>query len=152
MHADVHDRPSPPPSEAGSIVPFVLLCFGIAVLMVCGGITASAAFLAQRDVQSLCDGAALAAANAVDEGQYFGPGGDGAVPLSHQSVNAAVADYLSDATDAGSALATWSAATDGRNVEVVCTRFVALPFAAVFLGGRDLERTAAASARSPVVP
>jgi len=141
-----------PRPERGSIVPFVLLSFGIALLMVCGGITASAAFLAQRDVQSLCDGAAVAAANAADEGQYFGSGGQDAVPLSQQSVSAAISDHLAAATDPSSALTSWSAATDGRSVEVVCSRFVALPFAEIFLGGRELERTATASARSPVVP
>lgn len=139
-------------TERGSIVPFVLLCFCVAALMVCGGITASAAFLAQRDVQSVCDGAALAAANAVDEDGYFGAGGDDAVPLSQDSVSAAVADYLADATGADLALAAWSVNTDGRNVEVVCTRYAALPFADIFLGGEPLERTATASARSPFVP
>lgn len=143
---------APTPAERGSIVPFVLLCFLVAALMVCGGITASAAFLAQRDVQSVCDGAALAAANAVDEGGYFGRGGEDAVPLSQESVSAAVADYLVDATDAESALASWSVSTDGRNVEVVCTRFAVLPFADIFLGGEPLERTAEAAARSPFVP
>nr|MBA3249298.1 hypothetical protein [Geodermatophilaceae bacterium] len=129
-----------------------LLSFGIALLMVCGGITASAAFLAQRDVQSLCDGAAIAAANAVDEGRYFDAGGDDAVPLSRESVSTAIADYLAAATDADSALTSWSATTDGRSVGLACTRFVTLPFDEIFLGGHELERTASASARSPLVP
>lgn len=139
-------------AERGSIVPFVLLVTAIAVLMVCGGITASSAFLAQREVHSVCDGAALAAANAVDEGQYYGTDSPDAVPLSQQSVTAAVADYLGDASDPDGPITTWTAQTDGRSVEVVCSRFVSLPFAAVFLGGRDLERTATAAARSPFIP
>lgn len=128
------------------MIPFVLLSFGIALVMVCGGITASVAFLEQRDVQSLCDGAAVAAANEIDEGQYFGTSGRDAVPLSQESVTAAVADYL---TVAGDGLDTWSTSTDGRSVQVVCTRHVLLPFAAMFLGGAEVERTAVASARSP---
>lgn len=136
------------------MVPFVLLSFLIAALMVCGGITASVAFLEQRDVQSLCDGAAIAAANEIDEDGYFGAAGGDAVPLSQQSVSAAVADYLSvaTATENAPALQTWSASTDGRNVSVVCTRYVDLPFNEIFLAGGTLERTAVASARSPYQP
>ncbi|MBA2417286.1 MAG: hypothetical protein H0V64_15665 [Geodermatophilaceae bacterium] len=135
--------------ERGSMVPFVLLSFGIATVMVCGGITASVAFLAQRDVQSLCDGAAVAAANEIDESQYFATSGRDAVPLSQASVNAAVAEYLAAASDG---LDAWSTSTDGRSVQVICTRYVMLPFAALFLGGKELERTAVASARSPFSP
>ncbi len=131
------------------MVPFVLLSFGIATVMVCGGITASVAFLAQRDVQSLCDGAAVAAANEIDESQYFATSGRDAVPLSQASVNAAVAEYLAAASDG---LDAWSTSTDGRSVQVICTRYVMLPFAALFLGGKELERTAVASARSPFSP
>jgi len=136
-------------AERGSLVPFVLLSFLIALVMVCGGITASVGFLEQRDVQSLCDGAAVAAANAVDEGRYFATSGQDAVPLSQESVNSAMADYL---TSASEGLDAWSTSTDGRSVEVVCTRFVVLPFAALFLGGNEVERTAVASARSPFSP
>jgi len=117
--------------------------------MVCGGITASVAFLAQRDVQSLCDGAAVAAANGIDEAGYFGSSGNAAVALSEASVAAAVQDYLAVA---GQGLDNWAASTDGRTVELVCTRFVEVPFAAVFLGGAPLERSAVASSRSPYLP
>jgi uncharacterized membrane protein len=131
------------------MVPFVLLSFSIALVMVCGGITASVAFLEQRDVQSLCDGAAVAAANEIDEGQYFATSSRDAVPLSQDSVTVAVADYVAGASKG---LKAWSTSTDGRSVQVVCTRYVRLPFAALFLGGREVERTARASARSPFSP
>lgn len=135
------------------MVPFVLLAFSLAALMVCGGITASAAFLAQRDVQSVCDGAAIAAANAIDEGSYFGSADRSEVPLTDQSVAVAVTDYLADASAGpGTEMDAWSARTDGRTVQVDCTRNVALPFADLFLGGEDLPRTATASARSPFAP
>lgn len=135
--------------ERGTTVPFVLLSFGIALLMVCGGITASVAFLEQRDVQSLCDGAAVAAANEIDEGLYFDTSGRDAVPLSQDSVTAAISGYLESAS---AGLDVWSTSTDGRSVQVVCTRYVSLPFAGMFLGGKQLERTAVASARSPFAP
>lgn len=134
--------------DAGSMLPFVLLCFCLAALMVTGGIAASVAFLAQRDVQSLCDGAAVAAANGIDEPGYFGAAAARDVPLADATVRAAVGDYLGRVPDVA-ALTSWGTATDGRSVEVVCTRYVDIPFAAVFLGGRQLERTATASARAP---
>lgn len=131
------------------MVPFVLLSFLIALVMVCGGIAASVAFLEQRDVQSVCDGAAVVAANQIDEGGYFQlPSGD-TVPLSDQSVNAAVGGYLGSA-DQG--MHSWSASTDGRSVRVVCTRYVDIPFNNVFLAGAQLERTAIAVARAPFQP
>lgn len=139
--AGIHDR--------GSMIPFVLLSFLIAVTMVCGGIAASVGFLEQRDVQSVCDGAAVVAANQIDEGGYFLlPGGD-TVPLSQQSVDAAVGGYLASA---GQSMHSWSASTDGRSVRVVCTRYVDIPFNDVFLAGQQLERTAVALARSPYQP
>ncbi len=131
------------------MVPFVLLSFSIAIVMVCGGITASVGFLEQRDVQSLCDGAAVAAANEIDEAGYFASAGRAAVPLSEQSVAEAVADYVASASEG---LDSWSTSTDGRSAQVVCTRYVLLPFAAIFLGGNEVERTARASARSPFSP
>ena len=53
--------------ERGSTLPFVLVCWTVAALMVLGAIAASDAFLEQQEVQSVCDGAALAAANRTDE-------------------------------------------------------------------------------------
>ena len=53
--------------DAGTVIPLVLLCFLLAGTLVTAGIAASAAFLAQRDLAGICDGAAVAAAaGAVD--------------------------------------------------------------------------------------
>ena len=53
--------------ERGSTLPFVLVCWLVAALMAFGAIAASDAFLEQQEVQAVCDGAALAAANQADE-------------------------------------------------------------------------------------
>jgi hypothetical protein len=55
-----------PADDRGSTIPLILGFFLIALVMVAGAIVASDAFTKQRDLQSVCDGAALAAANAVD--------------------------------------------------------------------------------------
>ena len=142
-------RPSPADPEAGSSLPFVLVCWLVAALMVLGGIAASDAFLEQQEVQSTCDGAALAAANQADEAAVYAGGVGDQLPLTRAAAEAAVADQLADA---GSTLDSWSAETDGVEVTVRCTRSVHIAFDWVFLGGRALERTAVASARAPTVP
>jgi uncharacterized membrane protein len=135
--------------ERGSTLPLVLVCWLVAALMSFGGIAASDAFLAQREVQSICDGAALAAANSADEGVAYTSGVTSGLPLTRESTQAAVADHLADG---GAVLDTWSAETDGSEVTVRCTRFVDIAFGRLFLGGRPLERTAVASARAPTLP
>ena len=142
-------RPRRPHDEEGSSLPFVLVCWLVAALMVLGGIAASDAFLEQQEVQSICDGAALAAADQADEAVVYARGVGDQLPLTRAAAEAAVADQL---VDAGSTLDSWSAETDGVEVTVHCTRSVHIAFDWVFLGGRPLERSAVAGARAPTVP
>jgi uncharacterized membrane protein len=136
-------------AERGSTLPLVLVCWLVAALMAFGAIAASDAFLEQQEVQSVCDGAALAAANAADEAAVYAAGVGTAVPLTRAGTQAAVADQLADG---GTALDAWSTETDGSEVTVRCTRQVEIAFGWLFLGGEPLERTAVASARAPTVP
>ena len=135
--------------ERGSTLPFVLVCWLVAALMAFGAIAASDAFLEQQEVQSVCDGAALAAANAADEAVLYTGGVGSDLPLTRASAQAAVADQLADAA---SELHSWAAETDGVEVTVRCTRSVDIAFGWLFLGGRPLERTAVAGARAPTLP
>ena len=136
-------------AERGSTLPLVLVCWLVAALMAFGSIAASDAFLEQQQVQSICDGAALAAANATDEAVLYATGVGTTLPLTRASTQAAVADQLADG---GAQLDAWSAETDGVQVTVRCSRSVGIAFGWLFLGGRPLERTAVASARAPTVP
>jgi len=68
--------------ERGSTLPFVLVCWTVAALMAFGGIAASDAFLEQQEVQSVCDGAALAAANRTDERIVYASGVGAELPLT----------------------------------------------------------------------
>ena len=117
--------------------------------MAFGAIAASDAFLEQQEVQSVCDGAALAAANRTDEAVVYTTGVAGTLPLSAAAARDAVADQLSDGAGA---LDSWSAEADGVEVTVRCTRYVDIAFGWLFLGGQPLERTAVASARAPTLP
>ena len=136
-------------AERGSTLPFVLVCWTVAALMAFGAIAASDAFLEQQQVQSVCDGAALAAANRTDEAVVYTQGVDGELPLTRATAQAAVADQLADG---GTLLDAWSAETDGAEVTVRCTRYVEIAFGWLFLGGQPLERTATAGARAPTLP
>jgi len=135
--------------ERGSTLPFVLVCWLVAALMVFGAIAASDAFLEQQEVQAVCDGAALAAANRTDEAIVYTSGVGTELPLTRATAQAAVADQLADG---GTLLDSWSAETDGAEVTVRCTRFVEIAFGWLFLGGDLLERSATASARAPTLP
>src|SRR4051794_20244508 len=135
-------------SERGSTLPLVLVCWLVAALMAFGAIAASDAFLEQQEVQAVCDGAALAAANATDEPALYATGLGTALPLTAASTRAAVADHLADG---GSTLDAWSTETDGVEVTVHCTRQVEIAFGWLFLGGQPLNRTAVASARAPTL-
>jgi Flp pilus assembly protein TadG len=124
----------------------ILVCWTLAALMVFGAIAASDAFLEQQEVQSVCDSAALAAANRTDEAIVYSTGVGAELPLTRAAAQAAVADQLADG---GTVLDSWSAETDGAEVTVRCTRYVDIAFGRLFLGGEQLERTAIASARAP---
>jgi uncharacterized membrane protein len=134
--------------ERGSTLPFVLVCWLVAALMAFGAIAASDAFLEQQEVQSVCDGAALAAANQADEQVVYTEGVGTELPLTAATAQAAVADQLADS---GATLDAWSAETDGSEVSVRCTRYVDIAFGWLFLGGEPLERTAVAGARAPTL-
>jgi hypothetical protein len=135
-------------AERGSTLPFVLVCWLVAALMAFGAIAASDAFLEQQDVQAVCDGAALAAANRADEAVVYAEGVGTELPLTVEAAQEAVADQLADGN---SRLDAWSTDTDGAEVTVRCTRYVDIAFGWLFLGGEPLERTATASARAPTI-
>ena len=137
-------------SERGSTLPLVLVCWLVAALMALGAVAASDAFLEQQSVQSVCDAAALAAANRADEAAVYATGLEGGtLPLTRAGAQAAVADSLAAG---GHTLDSWSVQTDGVEVTVRCTRSVEIAFGWLFLGGQPLERTAVAGARAPTVP
>jgi hypothetical protein len=136
-----------------------MLCFLLAGTFVCASIAASAAFLAQRDLAGICDGAAIAAAGAFDRraaGAASETDGPDSLPLDEQAVRRAVATYRLHEEPAGGDGAggrgtlSITAATDGRVATVTCRRRVRIPFG-VLLGHRDgLDRTVVARARSPL--
>lgn len=120
--------------DRGSTIPLILGFFLIGLLVVAAAVMASDAFTQQRDLQSVCDGAAVTGANAID-----GPAArtrelTGTLPLA--AVQAAVQDYL--AADSGRAEVTVQAALsdDGSAVLADCRARTELAFAGL-LGRPD---------------
>ena len=136
--------------DRGSIIPMILMAFVVAGLVIVGSVVAGDAFLTQRDLQSVCDGAAIAGAQALDDPEFYanGIGSDNALPLG--GVQSAVSRYAAeDATSAANrASITASVAEDHVTVSVVCTRTTPLTFGAVFGYGSGLRQHATARARS----
>ena len=142
-------------ADEGAVIPLVLVYAMIAAGMAVAAIDASATFLAWRDLGNLADGAALAAAQTVDEAAFYAGAGDGVVPLSEQQIGDVVARYLADAPDVA-----WRASlsADGRTVSVSLQRQVHLPFVAILryvdAGYADGQVPVAANAhaRAPIRP
>jgi hypothetical protein len=149
----VTDDPVTDDRDAGSTLPLVLLCFLLALLLVAGTVAASSAFLAQRDLQSDCDGAAVAGAGAIDPGAVYGggPGLPAELPVTEAAAQTAVEGYAARAGLAATTFAV-TVSADGGEVGVACGRTVRVPFGAMFGLGDGLDRTAGSRARSPLRP
>jgi uncharacterized membrane protein len=134
--------------DRGSTIPLILGFFLIGLLMVAAAVMASDAFTKQRDLQSVCDGAALAGANAID-----GPAArtrqlSSTLPLA--AVQAAVQNYL--AADSGRAGVTVQAAlsADGSTVQADCRSHTHLAFAGIIGRRNGIEQHARSHAQGLV--
>jgi hypothetical protein len=137
-------------SDEGSSVPLVLLFFALALLLVAGTTAASSAFLAQRDLQSDCDGAAVVAASALDAGGFYGSDRAGdALPLTVGSAQSAVDRY---AAESGLTSTSFAVTVADGHAQVACGRSVRVPFGDAFGYAQGLRRTAVSEARSPYQP
>jgi hypothetical protein len=131
--------------DRGATIPLVLGFFLIGLLMVAGAVMASDAFTQQRDLQSICDGAALAGANAID-----GPAArtrELTVALPLGEVQAAVQRYLD--ADPGRAGVSVQAAVsaDGSTVLADCRTRTQLAFAGIIGRGDGIDQQARSEAR-----
>ena len=140
-----HDASVATRDDRGSTLPLLLGFFMIAGLLLTGGVTASAAFLAQRDLQSACDGAAIAGASG-----FVRTAGASTADLRFDETLAknAVAQYAADVW--GDADVDLDVAVEGTRVVVTCARVVHVPFEGLFSPG-GIGRTATSSADAPIV-
>jgi Flp pilus assembly protein TadG len=131
--------------DRGSTLPLILGFFLLALLMIAGSVAAGDAFVQQRALQDVCDGAATAAtATAVEVGR----GGDLAAEsaLRFADVQAAVAEYLARDPDRVAVQTTVRLATDQRTLELTCEQTEHIAFGAMFGYGDGVHHRATASA------
>jgi uncharacterized membrane protein len=141
-----------PRGDGGSSLPFVLLCFLIAAFLVAGVTAASSAFLAQRDLQADCDGAAIAAASGIDRNAAYESdlGERASLPLGGEEA-AEAAEIYASRTGPEDATLVVSASVDADRVTVACIRVVKVPFGSLFGIGGGLTRSTVSTARSPLI-
>ena len=137
--------------EQGTVLVLVIGFAMLLALMVGVVVNVSAAALARRAVAGAADGAAVAAAQALDVDALYRDGlaGD-RLPLSPAGARQAVAAYGAQVA----ATQPWlrlSVTVQGRTASVVAVRDVALPFGRL-VGLRPLRVEATARARAPLSP
>lgn len=137
--------------DDGTVLVLVLGFTLVLMLMVGLVVNVSAAALARRSVASAADGAAVAAAQALDLERLYADGlPDGRIPLSPADAAQRVAAYAAVAAAAQPGLAL-SVTVDGSTASVVAMREVRLPFSRL-VGLQPLRVQAIARARSPIAP
>ena len=148
-------RPERLADDRGSTIPLILGFFLIALVAVGAAVALSDAFARQRDLQSICDGAAVRAANAADQTALHGAGtAREALPLT--DVDAAVSAYLTDTAgsdgSSGTSAVRISGSVDetGTTVRLSCARHSRVAFGALIGHPAGIEQTATAQARSPL--
>lgn len=134
--------------DRGSTIPLILGFFLLGLLLVAGAVMASDVFTHQRDLQSVCDGAAVAGANAIDRPAARTHELTATLPLA--AVQAAVHDYL--AADAGRAEVSVQAglSVDGSTVLAECRMHTRPAFAGLIGRGDGIEQRARSQAQGVV--
>jgi len=131
--------------ERGSTLPLILGFFIVAMLTVAGSVALGQAFVQQRDLQSICDGAAAAAASAGDLDREHGVGsGDS---LRFGDVRTVVAAYLGRDPDRRAVSVRARLSAGGTRVTLTCRQRRDLPLGGLF-GRAHVDHTATSTARA----
>lgn len=135
--------------DRGSTLPLILGFFLVGLLAVAGSVAAADAFVQQRGLQDVCDGAAAAAAgSAADLSRGYGVAAG--TELRFSDTQQAAAQYLAQDPARAGVHATATVAPDGRTVTLTCTETATVAFGAMFGKGSGVHHTARASARAPL--
>ena len=136
--------------DRGSTIPLILGCFVVAFLVVAGSVAAGDAFLQQRDLQSVCDGAAAAAATSADLGAARETGDVGGSALRLANVQEAVDQYVSRDASRSTVHVEATLSQDAETVSLACVEHTAIAFGAVFGKGGGVDHHAVSTARAPL--
>ena len=141
--------PRRPRGDDGTVLLLVLGLTGVLLIAVALVVNVSAVVLAKRALASTADGAAVAAAQALDEQAFYTSGLRGGIPLDAEEAAARVAAYRAEVAAHQPGLQL-SVAVDGRTAVVRATRTLTLPLAILSTGPVTVE--AEARARAPLAP
>jgi uncharacterized membrane protein len=135
--------------DRGSTLPLILGFFLIALMFVAASVAAGDAFVQQRDLQDICDGAAAAAAA---EGVDLGRGGalQSESALQFGDVRAAVRDYLARDPSRHDVYVDTALSADGRTLSLRCEQTEHIAFGAMFGKGNGVHHIVTSSARAPL--
>lgn len=132
--------------DRGSILPLILGFLTIGLLAIAAGVAAGDAFVQQRELQSICDGAAAAAAaEAVALDRDTGLAADGFARFA--AVRDAVARYLDRDTARRGVQVDPVLSSDRATISLTCVQSRSPTFGAAF-GAATVRHVAHASAKA----
>jgi Flp pilus assembly protein TadG len=135
--------------DDGSTIPLILGFFLLALMMVAGSIALGDAFVQQRDLQDVCDGAAAAAAaSSADLDRDVSVAGAGSLRFS--DVQHQVVSYLARDPQRRDVRVQARLSPDRERITLTCTQTTELAFGG-FFGRAHVAHTATSSARAAVI-
>jgi uncharacterized membrane protein len=137
------------PDDRGSTLPLILGFFLIALIVIAGSVAAGDAFVQQRSLQDVCDGAAAAAAAG---GVDLGRGGalDHERALQFGDVRTAVEAYLARDQSRTGVHVEATLSPDRRTLTLTCAQTEDIAFGAMFGKGGGVRHVVTSSAEAPV--
>ena len=135
--------------ERGSTIPLILGFFLLGLFVVAGSVAAADAFVQQRGLQDVCDGAAASASAGVADlrrAARFATGDE----LRFARVQQSIEQYLARDRSGSPVHAVADLSADGTTVSLTCTQTAQIAFGAMFGKGDGVRHTARASARAPL--
>jgi len=133
--------------DRGTTIPLILGFFVIALITVAGAVAAGDAFVQQRGLQDVCDGAAAAGAAGganLDRGAALASDRS----LRFADVQSVVDDYLARDPAREAVRIEASLSADARTLQLTCTETTPIAFGAMFGKGHGVRHVARAAARS----
>lgn len=138
--------------DRGSVLPLILGCWLLVMLVAAGYVAAADAFAKRVDLQDVCDGAAIAAANSVDLASGRGAGGARSTGyLRLADVQSNVSAYVARDPWRSAIRLTASLNHDRTEVTVSCRRRSKIAFGWLFGRPDGVAATVTSSARAGVI-
>ena len=135
--------------DQGSTIPLILGFFLLALLLVAGSVALGQAFVQQRNLQDVCDGAAAAAAASaadLDRSRAVASGSS----LQFADVSPEVAAYLARDPARRDVRVSVAMSPDRQRLSLTCVETSSLAFGGLF-GRSHVRHTATSTARAAVL-